>query len=53
MTMIRFKPHSFKTYIIESSEPATVKGKFVFEISFHTDNSLPYRNTDDKAFQRK
>jgi len=53
MMMLGFKPHSFKTYITESSELATVKGKFVFKISFHTDTSLSYRNNDDKAFQRK
>jgi hypothetical protein len=40
-------------YSTESSELATVNGKFLFEVYFHAGNSLSYRNTDDKAFQRK
>jgi len=39
--MFGFKPHSCQTYITKSNELATVKGKFVFEISFTQTAQFP------------
>jgi hypothetical protein len=39
MMMSGFIPNSCQTYSTESRELATVKGKFVFEVSIHIDNS--------------
>jgi len=39
--MFGFKPHSCQTYITKSNDLATVKGKYVFEISFTQTTQSP------------